>query len=620
MPQNLLTRSLRFSLLAVLATLFVAPTAAQPAPVQYELRFDEPSSHLLRITVRATGLRGPFADFAMPAWAPGWYVINDYAKMVQEFRATDAQGRALPFRKTDKQTWRVELGGSDTAAIEYKLFGNFLSVDWVQYNDRHAHIAGPAAWMYLVGGKERPVRLIVEPPAPWRIATGLALAGANTFTAPDYDSFIDAPIEISDFAEQTFTTGGATYHIVVHDVLGKKDFTQFTRDTRKIVETEVAMMSPVAGGPGRAAPFEHYYFLFHIWPNTGGGLEHLNSTDIFLPFDWDPPAPGQPPSGGYEGQLGVTAHEFFHAWNVKRMRPRPLGPFDYSREAHTPSLWISEGFTSYYGDLSLLRAGLTSPERYLENMGQGMTGFERQPGRRERSLEEASWDTWFWYVGEGRAPSNRPGTDIDYYGGGEIMGLLLDLAIRNATNNQKSLDDWMRLMYARYALPKPGFEPADAVRAASEVAGRDMSDFFRRFVSGKETPPYEEYLAWAGIRVEKTWDQEHGWLGASIGRAPSGQARLNLLRAGGPAEQAGLDRGDVVVSLDGREVTQSDFNAALAAKKPGDTVALSINRSGEVKQITVTLAANPYPAYRLIRIENPSPAQAKIWAGWITGR
>ena len=618
MRPKLRTRLLSFLMLS-LAVVATARSQA-PSPIQYELRFDKPNTHLLRITIRATGLRGPAVEFAMPAWAPGWYVINDYAKMVQEFRAADAQGRALPWRKTGKQTWRVEIGADSSATVEYKLFGNMLAVDWVQYNDRHAHIAGPAAWMYLVGGKERPVRLTVEPPAPWRIATGLAPAGANTFSAPDYDTFIDAPIEISDFAEQTFTSGGATYHVVVHDVIGKKDFTQFTRDTQKAVESEVAMMAPVASSGGRAVPFEHYWFLFHIWPNTGGGLEHLNSTQVFLPFDWDPPAPGQRPSGGYEAQLSVTTHEFFHAWNVKRLRPRPLGPFDYSREVHTPSLWIAEGFTNYYTGLTLVRSGLITPERYLERLSQTITGFERQPGRRERSLEEASWDTWFWYVGEGRAPTNRSGTDIDYYGGGEVMGLLLDFAIRDASNNQKSLDDWMRLMYSRYALPKPGFEPADAVRAASEVAGRDLSEFFPRFVSGKETPPYEEYLAGAGIRVERVLDKERGWLGASVGRAPSGQARINLLRAGAPAEQAGLDRGDVIVALDGRNVDQAEFNSALATKKPGDTIALSVSRAGETKQVTVTLAPDPNPAFRLSRIENPTPAQARIWESWVKGR
>ncbi len=602
------------ALCLLLGSLATLPANAAD-PISYELRFEAPNTHLLSIVMRASGLTGASAEFAMPAWAPGWYVINDYSKMVQEFSATSATGKALAWHKTDLQTWRVELGGSRDVILRYKLYGNTLAVDWVQYNDRHAHIAGPAAWMYLLGAKERAVRLSIAVPPGWRVATGMDRSAENQFTAENYDRFIDSPIEVSDFAEKTFTAGGATFHVIVHDVIGRKDFTQFTNDLQKSVQAQIPIFAVVAGSGQRQTPFTEYWFLFHIWPGVGGGLEHWNSTQIFFSSDWETGRGGG--RSPYEGKLSTASHEFFHNWNVKRLRPKPLGPFDYSHPVPTPSLWISEGLTSYYGTLALVRAGILKPEAYLNSLGQLITNFERSPGRKERSIEDASWDTWFWYRSPGPAETNITNTDIDYYTGGQIMGHFLDFAIRQATNNKKSLDDWMRLLYQRYALPKPGFEPQDALRAANEIAGKDLSDFFRQHISGKEPPPYEEYFAYAGIRVEKRTNPERAWLGAGSQRTENGQARINYLAPGGPAERAGLDKGDVVTAVDDKGVSADEFQAAIAAHRPGDSLQLTVQHAGATKQIAVTLSADPYPTYVLTPMENPTELQRNIYQSWL---
>jgi predicted metalloprotease with PDZ domain len=599
--------------MCVLAASIAAAPAFAADPIAYKLRFEAPNTHLLSITMRVGGLIGPTADFAMPAWSPGWYVINDYAKMVQEFSA-EANGKPLPWRKTDKQTWRVDLSGNTSLTLHYKLYGNTLTVDWVQYNDRHAHIAGPAAWMYLVGGKDRPARLTIELPAGWRVATGMQRTGENQFAADDYDRFIDSPLEISDFAEKTFTAGGATFHVIVHDVIGRTDFINFTQDLQKAVEKEIPIFATAVGGT-RQTPFAEYWFLFHIWPGTGGGLEHWNSTQIFYGNDWEV-GRGTSPSA-YEGKLSTAAHEFFHNWNVKRMRPKPLGPFDYSREVPTPSLWISEGLTSYYASLAMVRAGLVTPESYLNQMGQLITGSERAPGRKERSIEETSFDTWFWYVSPGRAETNINNVNHSYYTGGQIMGHFLDFALRQATNNQKSLDDWMRLMYQRYALPKPGFEPDDAMRAASEVAGKDMSDFFRRYISGKEIPPYETYFGYAGIQVEKRVDGQKFWFGATFQRGDDGHARVTGLVSGGPAEAAGLDRGDIIQSMNGRAVTAEEIQIVAATLHVGDTLKLTVLHAGQPKEISMNLIADPHPTYILKPVDNPTELQKKIYQSWM---
>ncbi len=602
------------ALILVLASAQVA-TAAAVEPVTYELRFEKPNTHLLVITVRASGLRGPVAEFAMPAWAPGAYDLNEYAKMVQEFSASGPDGRPLAWRKSDQQTWRVELGGATAVTVRYKLYGNRLANTWVQYNDRHAHIPGPAAWMYLVGGKERPVQLAIQPPPGWRVATGLARAGEGMFSAADYDTFADAPLEISDFAEKTFTVDGTTYHIVVHDVMGHNDFTRFSEDTKKIVQSVVPMYAAATGGR-RPAPFAEYWFLFHIWPGSDGGLEHLNSTQINFATDWSSTQPPNRWGNAYVTKLFVTAHEFYHAWNVKRLRPKPLGPFDYSRQALTPSLWVSEGLTSYYGELALARAGLVEPQTYLDSIARLITAFEQEPGRRERSIEETSWDTWF------RSPNSTTESNFSnlwysYYDGGQIAGHLLDFAIRQTTNNEKSLDDWMRLLYERYALPRPGFEPDDVVRAASEVAGRDMSDFFRRYISGREPLPYETYFGYAGIRVEKFVNPEAAWLGATLRRNDDGHARITNFTPGSPAERAGLDRGDVIVAVENKAVNEEEFAGTVGARRPGDTLKLTLIRAGELKELLVTLDANPYVTYALRLVENPTELQKKIFRSWL---
>lgn len=616
-------RQRRFAcLLLILALGLASPAAASgedaPAaePVRYELRFDKPNTHLLDITIHATVLRGPAAEFAMPAWTPGAYEITDYAKMVQEFRATGPDGKPLPWRKADKQTWRVELAGARAVTVRYKLYGNTLRNNWVQYNDQHAFLSGPAAWMYLVGGKQRPVELTIDPPAGWKTATGLRRTGASTFAADDYDWFIDSPIEISDYAEQSFTHAGTTYRVIVHDILGRQDFSRITRDARKIVEAMLPVFEP--DKPGRPAPFDEYWFLFHIWPGSTGGLEHLNSTQINYGSDWDSDAPAGRYGDSYGLKLFVLSHEFFHVWNVKRLRPRELGPFDYSREVHTPSLWISEGVTSYYGQLALVWAGLLSPQDYLDSVADLISDFENHPGRRERSIEDTSWDTWF----ESNAPgdTNLDNTYYSYYDGGQILGHLLDFAIRHHTGNRKSLDDWMRLLYRRHALPKPGFTPEEAVRAASEVAGMDLSDFFRRYASGKEPLPYEEYFAYAGITVEKKTDPNRLWLGASFSRDARGAPVVANIVPGSPAQQAGLDRGDAIAQLDGKDVSWEDFFQRLSAKRPGDRVEFTVQRLGKSKKLAITLAVNPAVQFSLKPMKNPTDQQRRIYSSWIGKR
>jgi predicted metalloprotease with PDZ domain len=598
--------------------------ASAPSPLKYELSFERPNTHLLNVTIHTSDLKGATVDFAMPDWAPGSYYLENYSANVQRFRATSADGKELAWRKTDSQTWRVELAGAHEVRVSYQIFANTLQNNIAQYNERHAFIGGPSVWMYLVGGKERPVELSIAVPTGWKVATGMEHAssgaagggGTTTFRAADYNWFADAPLELSDFAEKDFELFGTTYHVIVHDVVGKAEFAAFADGVQKAVAQIVTMWQPVAGVGTQAAPFKDYYFIFHIWPRAGGGLEHLNSTQIDFSKDWD----SKDPAPGYGDQaalkLFVTAHEFFHAWNVKRLRPLPLGPFDYSQMVHTPSLWISEGLTSYYGSLALLRAGIITPAQYLDNIGQLITKFEAEPGRGERSIEDTSWDTWY-SRNTVQQENNLRNTNYSYYDGGQVMGHILDFAIRHDTKNQKSLDDWMRLLYARYALPKPGFQPDDAVKAASEIAGTDISPLFSKYIAGKEAIPYELYFAYAGISVEKKIDDTKAWIGISTTASDDAHVKIQNVTPGGPGDLGGLDFNDLIYAIDGRVTDPDGFAKTIAAHKPGDTVKITVLRLGEFHDFTISLTANPSPTYTLKLIEHPSDEQKAIYDSWI---
>ena len=596
-----------------------AARAAKPsaAPLKYELAFEHPNTHLLDVTIHASDLKGATVEFAIPDWAPGSYYIENYSANVQRFRATSADGNALSWRKTDSQTWQIDLAGATAVTISYQVFANTLQNNIAQYNERHAFIGGPSVWMYLVDGKDRPIELSVAAPSGWKIATGMEHTSDHTFAAADYNWFADAPFEISDFAEKDFEVLGTTYHVIVHDVENKKDFTKFANDLQKTVATIVPLFQSVTGTP-QAAPFKDYYFIFHIWPQTGGGLEHLNSTQINFTTDWDStePLPGTT-LNQYDLKLFVAAHEFFHAWNVKRLRPLPLGPFDYTQMVHTPSLWISEGLTSYYGSLSVERAGLVPPQQYLDGIARLITNFEAKPGRKERSIEDTSWDTWFSNPMSISQANNLANTYYSYYDGGQIMGHILDFAIRDNTNNQKSLDDWMRLLYSRYALPKPGFKPEDAIHAANEVAGKDVSDVFRRYISGIEPIPYEQYFALAGIEVTKKVDPDKAWVGIEVKKSDDGHAQIRNVIPGSPAENAGLSNDDVIYAIDSRALEADGVNAQLSSRKPGDTLRITVLRLGEFREFLVTPTTNPNPTYSLKPMENQTEKQKAIYNSWL---
>ena len=500
-------------LLAACCQLATAQGAKQGAyEITYRLSALEPASHLFEVSVDVwTPAPVEAVEFQMPRWSPGRYAVYDFAKNVQEVRGatgcpprTKCERRALPVTRADAHTWRVETDGGRGALLSYKVFADDLSGTFSQFDARHANVNGGSVFMYVVGRKQDPVTLYLEAPAGWRVihARADAHGAEHVLRFENYDLLIDTPVEMgADWTADEFDVGGKTYRVVVHssgDEAGRRP--ALVRDLERIVRAAVA----VWGAP----EFDRYTFIFHFAPavRRGDGMEHLDSTQIILTR-----ALGD--RGALEEALDIAAHEFFHAWNVKRLRPAELGPWDFTRPVATRSLWIAEGITNYYGHLLQRRANVWDDRQLYRALAAEIGFVENAPGSRLMSAEEASLVAPFIDRAAHYQRTNLAETAVSYYDKGDVLGLTLDLLIRGRTRGARSLDDVMRRMYEEFYVKSPpatyylrgrGYAGADFERAVSEVSGSNFDDFFARHVRGTDPPPYDEALAHVGLRLTRT--------------------------------------------------------------------------------------------------------------------
>jgi predicted metalloprotease with PDZ domain len=504
----------------VLAALALAPRASTAqdlsAPaykISYTISIRQPASHLFDVTVKVEvpGERGAteYVDFQMPRWSPGRYAVFDFAKNVQEFGIREiapptarcpALSRAGQLERLDTQTWRVYLCASPDVVVTYKVFADDLSGTFSQLDTRHANFNGGSVFVYVVGHKQDPASLKVEAPAGWKVFNGhTTRPDQSEFQFPNYDELIDTPTEVApDFTVESFEVGGKTYRVLVHS-LGPEGGhrADLLKAVERIVRAEVATVEP--------PEFTQYTFLFHFDPTArrGDGMEHLNSTEIIE-------TGALADQHVLESAIGTAAHEFFHNWNVKRLRPVGLGPWDFTRPVVTQGLWIAEGFTNYYGKLSLRRAGLWSDQELFKSYAAAIGGIENSPGSKLTSAVESSILAPFIDRGSSEQRTNLADTVVSYYPKGETLAVTLDLLIRGRTRGRVSLDDVMRRAYEEFYLKSASdsyylrgraYTVEDFRRVASETAGFDLTDFFRRHVYGVEPPPYDEALAYVGLRL-----------------------------------------------------------------------------------------------------------------------
>ena len=610
-------RSLRIALSIIFALAIQGAVSAQSSPVAYHVTLDKnPTTHFLHISIEVNSGGAASIDVAMPAWAPGAYGIRNEWRNVQEFSAGDETGAPLKFEKVDKQTWRIYTARGRRITARYKLY-------YRNYNDELCYITGPSAFMYVVGKRpyplDGPVSIKLDAPSDWRIQTGMEPGKEpNTFGAEDYDTFIDASIALGKSWEQTEFSAKGVPHYIVFIGKGNYNTQKITDDTKAVVTYFAELM----GG----LPYKKYVFLLRARGGQGsGGLEHLNSTDIgFSAYNT------HRPESNYKRFMFVVAHEFYHLWNVKRIRPEILGPFDYTREQNTRNLYVSEGMTSYWAAIGLKRSGVWSLKDFYDDLTREITTLQSSPGRKITSVELASWDTW-------NRGDNATNTQIDYYNKGQLIGTVLDLEIRNRTGNQRSLTDVFLYLMQNHGLPKPGFEEKRGFRDAVELITRqaapsnaDFGDFFARYVSGTEEIPWNAFFEYAGLMLEEKKGAPRPYLGITTGNTlpgagpfsasralPQGQIAITNVAPGSPAEQAGLDVGDVLIAMDGDRVEASSFNDRFNEKKIGASVAFTVMRRDQVRTITVTVGKQEPVTYSIKEKPGATEMQKKIFASWL---
>jgi predicted metalloprotease with PDZ domain len=613
--------------------------------LNYLLRLDRPASHLFSVQITLDTGGADHIDLEFPAWSPGRYYIYDFARNVQELRARGSDGKELHAAKTAKGRWRIETGGERSVRIDYRMFGDSLSGTFSQLDDRHAAVNGSSVFGYIVGRQYEPIELEIEAPRGWKAYTSMKRkrqGGRMIFQAENYDLLIDSPIEIGAPIARKFVHDGITYHVIL-DIAGgegtlksrevKRRIDQFVSDTEKTVRA-------YTGTFGRPE-FDDYYFLVNIDPYApnGDGMEHLASTRLvingYITSD-----------DNYENLVGVMSHEFFHIWNVKRMRPAELGPFDYSHELHTTLLWVAEGFTQYYGHLMLARAGVWDEKQLYRHLASEINVVDRSPGRLHRNLRESSFDTWH-AVGS-RSPmgqfSNFKNTYVNYYPKGAVVAFMLDLEIRRLTDNRKSLDDVMRELYRKtyaeaeqggYFLRGAGYTEQDVFDAISKVAGRSMRTFLQRAVERAEEIDYTKHLKHVGLELVrgngKESEQEQGngekkpqiYTGIIVRDAKQRSREFititNVLE-GSAADRSGISAGDMVLAIDGERVDGRTWDSVLAMKRPGDRLQLTLFRGPRLMTVELATEDRDMRPYRLRGAKNASAKQKQARERWMKGR
>ena len=593
---------------------------AQTAPplssdISFVVTMPRPYTHLLEVEMRVqipANLQVPNeTDLVMPVWTPGSYLIREFERHVQDF-AADANGRALDWTKVNKNTWRVKTGGARQWRATYRVYANELSVRTSELNSDHAFWNNAALLMYRDGSINAPATLRILPAPGWKIATGLPVVDGqpNTFRAENFDVLYDSPVECSNFKQIDFQVRGVPHRIVI-DGDGNYDQNRMLAGVQKIVETEVALFGDI--------PYHDYTFILHLRANTGGGLEHLNSTALGFSRN------GFAKEEGYRSFLYLVAHEFFHLWNVKRIKPDALGPFDYTKENYTRLLWVAEGVTDYYGQIMPRRAGLISDQTYLDQLAKRIQSFEETPGRFEMSAEEASFNAW---IKEYRPDENSINSSISYYSKGELLGLLLDLDMRRRTHGAKSLDDVMRYLYNEFYKKGRNYTPADVQKACELMAGASLDQFFARYVRGRDEFQYNEILTGAGLQLEQggipiggsgpdTPVRIKAFLGADLEQTGD-RLLITHVRAGTPAYDQGLNANDQIVALDGARVTKETFEARLAEKKPGDMVHVSVFRFDDLRIFDIRLSADSRDLFRMVPLAQVNDEQRRIYQSWLS--
>jgi len=566
--------------------------------------------------------------FRLPAWVPGSYLIREFARHFVEVRA-QSNGRSVAIAKEAKDVWRAEpcAGPLSVTSIVYSYD---LSVRAAYLDRTRGFFNGTALFLCPEGRASDPCEVEIiaaaDTESPWRVATTLPRAGAapygfGVYRAASYDELIDHPVEMADFSLVTFSAGGATHDIAVSG-RHRGDLGRFARDLARICQWQCDLF---AGTEEGRAPFDRYVFLLNVVGDGYGGLEHRSSTAILCKRDELPQPDATTVTNDYRNLLGLASHEYFHSWNVKRIKPAAFVPYDLARENYTRQLWAFEGFTSYYDDLALVQSGVIDAKSYLELVGRTLTNVLRTPGRERQSVADSSYDAWIKYY---RQDENTPNAVVSYYAKGALIGLALDFELRR---HGRSLDHLMRELWQRYGQTDVGVTEGGIAAVACELAGADLADFFARYVDGTEDPPIAQLLRDVGVSLHRRAAEgpnDRGgtpggnddqrtrcWIGAKLG--PGAEAKIGHVFIGGPGHEAGLSANDVIVAIEGLKASAETIERMMTTRKPGDALAVHAFRRDELFTTRLTLAPAPHDTAWLTLDADCGDAARAARASWL---
>ena len=567
--------------------------------VSYALAFDG-AAHTIDVTARFDELTGGPVVLRMAAWTPGSYLVRDYARHLIDIRAEDGAGRPLAVAKVDKAGWRIDAGDARELVVRYRVYAHELTVRTSHVTRSHAFVNGAPTYLYLPERAGEPADVRIDAPG-WHVATALAGEGGAR-RAKDLDELVDSPIHAGEAPATTFESAGRPVELAVWGRVepGAATLADLGGDTRKIIDAYAALFGGV--------PYDRYTFILMLAPGAYGGLEHKASAALLSsPYAFAT-------RKKYEELLELVSHEYFHLWNVKRIRPRALGPFDYGGENYTRSLWVCEGVTSYYDRHVLRRAGLIPAKRYLEKLAEEWGRMLDVPGRRRQSLEESSFDAWIKHYKPDESTVN---STVSYYLKGGLVALCLDLDIRRRTGGARGLDDVMRRLWAEYGARDVGYADADVQGEMERAVDLDLGGFFDRCVRGREDPDLAGALAAAGLLLRAKAEEEApgGWLGMTTRNADGRLVAAQVL-GGGPAEAGGIAPGDEIVAVAGFRVDDKSLGERLAARRPGDEVKVTLFTRDELREVAVVLGEKP-TTWEIVADDTAGDAEKNLRSAWL---
>jgi predicted metalloprotease with PDZ domain len=574
--------------------------AAGTLSIFYTVTFPEAQAHYADIEMNISGLKQNVLNLKMPVWTPGSYLVREFSKNVESFTATSG-ATALQVNKISKNCWQLHTTGVPVLTVKYRVYCFEISVRTSFIDASHAFLCNTGIFIYPDKMIDQPSTIHLVPYKGWtKVSTSLPMVNNDVFTrrSSNYDILFDSPIEMGNQDIFGFNASGVKYEVAMVGG-GNYDKDRLTKDIAKIVEQETAVFGE--------NPNKYYLFLVHNYLRGGGGLEHLSSTTLGASRD------NYSTEAGYKNFLSLVAHEHFHLWNVKRLRPIALGPFDYDKENYTTDLWIAEGFTAYYQNTILRHANLTTAEYCLNALAGDINVIENQPGAKVQPLAEASFDAW---IKAYRPNENSYNSTISYYDKGAVVAMLLDLEIINNSNGRHSLDDVMKYMYTTYyKLKKRGYTDAEFKQGLEKFAGQNLDDFYRKYINGLSAIDYNKYLGYAGYKLtDESAASNDPSLRISIANV-NGKKVVNAVARGGAGWIGGINVNDEITAIDTTQVT--DEATMLNGKKPGDKVMVKVNRDGLPLTLPVTLLRNDRVKYKIDSLATASPQQLTVRKKWL---